>query len=75
MKKAEADLAMEAKEEDEAQTEEKAPTLLESLRSLLGEGKYPQFIKKMICHVHAKKLVIHSSNGSLFVRTHKIWGN
>ena len=58
MENADADPAMEAKEEEDAQTEEEAAALLEVLRSLVSEGQYPLFIKKSICHVHARKPVI-----------------
>ena len=39
MERADADPAMEAKGEEEAQTEEQAATLLESLRRLLRRGQ------------------------------------
>ena len=64
MENADADPAMEAKEEEDAQTEEEAAALLEVLRSLVSEGQYPLFIKKSICHVHARKPVIPSCNQS-----------
>ena len=63
MENADADPAMEAKEEEEDADEEGA-TLLEALRSLIREGQYPLFIKKSICHVHARKPVIPSCNQS-----------
>ena len=66
----EAYLAMQAKEEEaqteeivETKEEEEVATLLDSLRSLLSKGQYPLFTKKPICRIHARKQVIHSSNG------------
>ena len=56
MENADADPAMEAKEEEDA--DEEGATLLEALRRLIREGQYPLFIKKSICHVHARKPVI-----------------